>query len=389
MPAREICSTSASVLVPRPLALIECSMPSASAVSTSSSKTLGERVEPRPIAGPEPSGWLPISFSSTPGASVAWVTSTAIAMSGRTSKAAVRAPKRPISSCTAATAAKEPAELAALVGAAQALQRHVGAEAVVHRPGDEPVADDRQRLGGDHDRVADPDQLGRLVAVGGADVDVQALQLDHLLALVGLEQVDRLAADDAEHRPVLAAHLDPLADQDLRVPAADRGEPEEALLVDVGDDQPDLVDVADHRQQRRRVADAGDRGADAVAAQLGEGGGLPPDRGRRALVSGGSAGAQKFVEQWRRRGQGFAVCRNRTAGPSSGPPRPNATPRLRAAAGRGPRRSCGARRRSSPRSGRRRSRGETSAGIAVATGIRISSTIASPSRWRLIVWTWR
>ena len=52
MPAREIWRTSASVLVPRPLALIECSIPSASAVSTSSSKTLGERVEPRPIAGP-------------------------------------------------------------------------------------------------------------------------------------------------------------------------------------------------------------------------------------------------------------------------------------------------------------------------------------------------
>ena len=79
---------------------------------------------------------------------------------------------------------------------------------------------------------------------------MQSLQLDHLLALVGLEQVDRLAADDAEHRAVLAAHLDPLADQDLGIPAADRGEPEEALLVDVDDDQPDLVDVADHRQQR-------------------------------------------------------------------------------------------------------------------------------------------
>ena len=65
----------------------------------------GERVEPRPITGPEPSGWLPSSFSSTPGASVAWVTSTAIAMSGRTAKAEVRAPNRPISSWTAATAA--------------------------------------------------------------------------------------------------------------------------------------------------------------------------------------------------------------------------------------------------------------------------------------------
>ena len=284
------------MLVPRPLALIEYSMPSASAVSTSSSKTLGERVEPRPITGPEPSGWLPSSFSSTPGASVAWVTSTAIAMSGRTSKAAVRAPKRPISSCTAATAAKEPTISPPSCGAAQALQRDVGAEAVVHRPGDEALAGDRHRLGGDHDRVADADQLGGLLAVGGADVDVHALQLDHLLALVGLEQVDRLAADDAGDEAVLAAHLDPLADQDLRVPAADRGEPEEALLVDVGDDQPDLVDVADHREQRRGVADAGDRGADAVAAELGEGGGLAPDVGGRALVAGGRAGAQQVVE---------------------------------------------------------------------------------------------
>ncbi len=80
-------------------------------------------------------------------------------------------------------------------------------------------------------------------------------QLDHLLALVGFEQVDRFAADDAGDDPVAGADLDPLADQDLRVPAADRGEPEEALLVDVGDREADLVDVADDRQQRGRVAD--------------------------------------------------------------------------------------------------------------------------------------
>ncbi len=99
---------SASVLVLRPLALTVCSIPASSAASTSSSKTLGESVDPRPIAGPEPSGWLPTCFSSTPGASVAWVTSIARARSGRTAKAAVRAPNRPISSWTAATAAKLP-----------------------------------------------------------------------------------------------------------------------------------------------------------------------------------------------------------------------------------------------------------------------------------------
>src|ERR1700712_2214273 len=133
-------------------------MPSASAVSTSSSKTLGERVEPRPITGPEPSGWTPISFSSTPGASVAWVTSTAIAMSGRSSKAEVRAPKRPISSCTAATPAIEPAGPAPSAQRGGGSQCEGGAEPVVHRLGDEAGAGNPHRLGADHDRVTDPDQ---------------------------------------------------------------------------------------------------------------------------------------------------------------------------------------------------------------------------------------
>ena len=90
-------------------------------------------MEPRPITGPEPSGWLPVSFSSIPGASVAWVTSTATATSGRIAKAEVRAPKRPISSWTAATAANEPVDRGALVATPQRLEGDVGAESVVHR----------------------------------------------------------------------------------------------------------------------------------------------------------------------------------------------------------------------------------------------------------------
>ena len=272
-------------------------MPSASAVSTSSSKTLGERVEPRPIAGPEPKRVAADLLLVDPGR----VGGVGDVDGDRDVGAELEG----------GGAGAEEADLllhggdgghraagpVALGAAAQALQRDVGAEAVVHRAGDEPLAGDRHRLGGDHHRVADPDQLRGLLAVGGADVDVHALQLDDLFALVGLEQVDRLAPGDAGHEAVLAADLDPLADEDLRVPAADRREPEEALLVDVGDDQADLVDVADDRQQRRGLADAGDRGADAVDAELGEGGGLAPDLGGRALVSGGRAGAQKLVEE--------------------------------------------------------------------------------------------
>ena len=239
-------------------------MPASSAVSTSSSNTFGERVEPRPITGPEPSGWLPISFSSTPGASVAWVTSTAMARSGRDLEGRGAGAEEADLLLDRGDGGEAAAQRVALVAAPQRLERDVGAEAVVHRARDQPVAGEAHRLGGDHDRVADADQRGGLVAVGGADVDVQALQLDDLLALLGVEQVDRLAADDAGDEAVPAAHLDPLADQDLRVPAADRGEPEEALLVDVGDDQADLVDVADDGEQRRVLADAGDRGAEAV-----------------------------------------------------------------------------------------------------------------------------
>ena len=58
-------------------------MPSASPASCSSSNTRGSSVEPRVSTGPVPNRWRPTSFSSSPGWSVANVTSTAIATSGR------------------------------------------------------------------------------------------------------------------------------------------------------------------------------------------------------------------------------------------------------------------------------------------------------------------
>ncbi len=95
-----------------------------------------------------------------------------------------------------------------------------------------------------------PHARARVVAVLGADVDVQVLELGRLLALLVLEQVDRLLADHAGDRALARGDLDPLADEDHRVPAADAAEPQEAVVVDVVDDQADLVDVADHRDER-------------------------------------------------------------------------------------------------------------------------------------------
>ena len=55
-----------------------------------------------------PKRWRPTSFSFVSGASVAKVTSTAIASSGASENAVVRAPAKVISSCVTATAQTSP-----------------------------------------------------------------------------------------------------------------------------------------------------------------------------------------------------------------------------------------------------------------------------------------
>ena len=51
--------------------------------------------------------------------------------------------------------------------------------------------------------------------------------------------------------PPRVAQHDPLADELDRVPAADLAEAQEALVIDVGDVDADLVDVADDRELGR------------------------------------------------------------------------------------------------------------------------------------------
>ena len=79
-------------------------IPSASPASWSSSKTTGSSVEPRVSTGPLPNLWRPSSCSLSPGWSVAKVTSTAIATSGCSENAVVRAPPKVISSWVTASA---------------------------------------------------------------------------------------------------------------------------------------------------------------------------------------------------------------------------------------------------------------------------------------------
>ena len=175
-----------------------------------------------------------------------------------------------------------------------------GPEAVVHGARDDPVVGQLDRLAGDHGHVADAHEGARLVAVFRADVDVEVLDIGDLLSLLLLEQVDGLLADDARQVTVAGDDLDALADEDLPVPAADAREVQVALVVDVRDDEADLVDVSDERETRA-VADGGDarpRGAECVAADLGEAPRrLPPHAGRCALVARGTGGGEQGAEQ--------------------------------------------------------------------------------------------
>jgi hypothetical protein len=156
---------------------------------------------------------------------------------------------------------------------------------------------------------------------------VHVAQLDHLLALLVALQVDRLASDDPGDRPRARVHDEALADQHLRVPASHRAKPQKAVVVDVGDDQPDLVDVAHHEQApRRRPAarpggDERQRCADDVHAGLRElaRGGQPGLR-RRPLVSGGAACGEQLAQQRRHAGRGARAC------PGAGPAPPRSAP---------------------------------------------------------------
>ena len=275
-------------------------MPTDSAAASSRSLRGRLTTAPRVITGPLPRPCSPSSPASTPGASVAWVTSTAMHRSGSSPNAIARAPCEPISSMVAATAATGPVPPPASLTRRATSERDVDAEPVVERARDEPVVAQLQRLGRDHDRVALAHELARLLAVAHADVHVQALQLDGLLALVALEHVDRLAPDDAGHRSAAREDLDALADQHLRVPAARPDHVQVAPVVDVADQQADLVDVADDGQQRvlARAVHARDRGADGVERDLvGETpGGLAPDGGGSLLVAGRPGSGQQALE---------------------------------------------------------------------------------------------
>ena len=162
---------------------------------------------PRAITGPESSGCLVIWPSSTPGWSVANVRSTTIARSGSWGERA-RARARERGLLLGDRHCQDVSGRAAALGhQPRGLRGDVTADAVVERARHHPPVPEVERLGVDHAHVADPDELGGLLAIFGADVDVELLQLGNLLAVLVLEQVNRLAADQTHDVAVPASSV--------------------------------------------------------------------------------------------------------------------------------------------------------------------------------------
>ena len=152
--------------------------------------------------------------------------STAIAAPGSSPKALARAPCRPISSCTEATARTRRRRAARLGDAARRLEHDVGADPVVHRPRGEAAA--RELSGAvEHHPVADPDERARLVRVVGAEVDMEVIVLDRRAVLQVLSGASRSAREHARHLRPVVENEDALADQHLGVVAADDREREQ------------------------------------------------------------------------------------------------------------------------------------------------------------------
>ena len=115
-------------------------------------------------------------------------------------------------------------------------------------------------------------------------------------------------------RPLARVEHDALADEDLRVPAADLAEPQVAVVVDVRDDQPDLVDVPHHEQPPRRAARSRASAPRAPAAcrprRCSTSANAPAasrhTRGGRGLVAGRAARGEQVAQQ-RRHARGRAA----------------------------------------------------------------------------------
>ena len=118
--------------------------------------------------------------------------------------------------------------------------------------------------------------------------------------------MDGLAADDAAHRPAGRVEDDALAGQQLDVDAADGLHEDEAVVVDVLDDEADFVAVAvEHEAHRRAGVHHGVEVAVDVEPHFV---GVGPDVvGEKPLSREFPAGGRRGLDEFLEEGEGFGV----------------------------------------------------------------------------------
>jgi hypothetical protein len=101
--------------------------------------------------------------------------------------------------------------------------------------------------------------LGLLLACG-SDVYEHVLPFNHLLPLLGGQDVRGFGGDDSIYVALACADHHPLAQEHLAPPSAQGVEGEEPLLGDGGYDEPHLVRVPGHEHPRPLRSALGDEG---------------------------------------------------------------------------------------------------------------------------------
>ena len=103
------------------------------------------------------------------------------------------------------------------------------------------------------------------------------------------------------HRAAAGAHRTRWPTSTIGIPAPDLAEAQVALVVDVRDVQPDLVDVTDHGQRRPAGGPGNprERGAEMVGAHVlrERRAALPPDAGGIGLVAGRTGRCQQAFQE--------------------------------------------------------------------------------------------
>ena len=233
------------------------------------------------------------------------MTSTTMEIAGSTRCAAARAPSPRVSSI-AQRAGDDlaPSRLRARrrAGPPRARsRRRCGCRAPCRRSGRSRARGPRRRA-----TAVSPtlDARARVIGARGADVDPEALQARAGRAVLRGEMDRSLPTTPGTMLPSTRAQLDVLADQHLRIPAAQRTHaqlPAGGLvaLLDVRHDQADLVDVPEQQHGRAGFrADGSEARAEHVVVDACEALGVrAPDLRRGSLVPGWAVGAQQVAQE--------------------------------------------------------------------------------------------